>query len=63
MLCPLIAVVHARFDYQRSKLDLKNAELTKSLADQTLKNDIYKAYYNASAAYAKIQCIQNIPMK
>ena len=43
----------ARFGYQRSKLDLKNAELTRSLADQTLKNDIYKAYYNASAALAK----------
>jgi outer membrane protein len=43
----------ARFGYQRSKLDLKNAELTKSLADQTLKNDIYKAYYSASAALEK----------
>jgi outer membrane protein len=43
----------ARFNYQRSKLDLKNAELTRSLADQTLKNDIYKAYYNASAAMQK----------
>ncbi|OQP66826.1 hypothetical protein A3860_00190 [Niastella vici] len=43
----------ARFNYERSKLDLKNAELTKSLADQTLKNDIYKAYYNASAALEK----------
>ena len=43
----------ARFNYQRSKLDLKNAELTKTLADQTLKNDIYKAYYNASAALEK----------
>ena len=43
----------ARFNYQRSKLDLKNAELTKALADQTLKNDIYKAYYSASAALEK----------
>jgi outer membrane protein len=43
----------ARFNYQRSKLDIKNAELTKSLADQTLKNDIYKAYYSASAALEK----------
>jgi outer membrane protein len=43
----------ARFGYQRSKLDLKNAELTKTLADQTLKIDIYKAYYNASAALEK----------
>lgn len=43
----------ARFNYERSKLDLKNAELTRSLSDQTLKNDIYKAYYNASAAMEK----------
>ena len=33
--------------------NLKNAEMTKSLADQTLKNDIYKAYYNATAALEK----------
>ena len=33
--------------------DLKNAEITKSLIDQTLKNDIYKAYFNASAALEK----------
>jgi outer membrane protein len=50
---PIISGGAARFNYQRSKLDLKNAELTRSLADQTLKNDIYKAYYNASAALEK----------
>jgi outer membrane protein len=50
---PINSGGNARFGYQRSKLDLKNAELTKSLADQTLKNDIYKAYYNASAALEK----------
>jgi outer membrane protein len=43
----------AKFNYQRSKLNLKNAELTKALADQTLKNDIYKAYYSATAALEK----------
>lgn len=43
----------ARFNYQRSKLDLKNAELNKSIINQTLQNDIYKAYYNASAALEK----------
>jgi outer membrane protein len=43
----------ARFGYQRSKIELKNAELTKALANQTLKNDIYRAYYNASAALEK----------
>ncbi|HUP13784.1 MAG TPA: TolC family protein, partial [Niastella sp.] len=50
---PINSSGNARFNYQRSKLDLKNAELTRSLADQTLKNDIYKAYYNASAALEK----------
>jgi outer membrane protein len=50
---PINSSGQARFNYQRSKLDLKNAELTRSLADQTLKNDIYKAYYNASAAMQK----------
>lgn len=50
---PINSGGNARFNYQRSKLDLKNAELTRSLADQTLKNDIYKAYYNASAALEK----------
>jgi outer membrane protein len=44
----------ARYTYQRSKLDLKNAALNKSIIDQTLKNDIYKAYYNASAALEKL---------
>jgi outer membrane protein len=50
---PIMSSGAARFSYQRSKLDLKNAELTKSLANQTLKNDIYKAYYSASAALEK----------
>jgi len=43
----------ARFNYQRSQLDYKNVILQKSLIDQTLKNDIYKAYYSASAALEK----------
>jgi outer membrane protein len=43
----------ARFNYQRSKFDLKNAELNKSIINQTLQSDIYKAYYNASAALEK----------
>jgi outer membrane protein len=50
---PINSGGQARYNYQRSKLNLKNAELTKSLADQTLKNDIYKAYYSASAALEK----------
>jgi len=50
---PIISGGAAKFGYQRSKLDLKSAELAKALADQTLKNDIYKAYYSASAALEK----------
>jgi outer membrane protein len=50
---PLLSGGQARFSYERSKLNLKNAQVVKSLADQTLKNDIYKAYYSASAALQK----------
>lgn len=50
---PIMSSGAARFSYQRSKLDLKNAEVTKALIDQTLKNDIYKAYYSAAAALEK----------
>ena len=40
----------ARNAYERSKLDVKNASLTIEQADQQLKQDIYQAYTNASAA-------------
>lgn len=50
---PILNGGQARFAYQRAKLNLANGELTKNLADQTLKNDIYKAYYQATAALQK----------
>jgi outer membrane protein len=50
---PINSGGQARFNYQRSKLNLKNAQVIKAQADQTLKNDIYKAYYSASAALEK----------
>jgi outer membrane protein len=50
---PILSGGQARFGYQRSKLNLKNAQVTKELTDQTLKNDIYKAYYSAAAAMQK----------
>jgi outer membrane protein len=50
---PIMSNGNARFTYQRSKLDLKNAELDKAIINQTLQSDIYKAYYNASAALEK----------
>lgn len=50
---PILSGGAARFNYQRSRLNLKNAQVTKEQIDQTLKNDIYKAYYSASAALQK----------
>ncbi|WP_276480442.1 TolC family protein [Paraflavitalea pollutisoli] len=51
---PILSGGQARFNYQRAKLNLKGAQVTKELIDQTLKNDIYKAYYSASAALQKL---------
>jgi len=50
---PILNGGQAKFGYQRAKLNLKGAQVTKELVDQTLKNDIYKAYYSASAAMQK----------
>ncbi len=50
---PILNGGQARFNYKRSQLNLKNAQVNKELIDQTLKNDIYKAYYSASAAMQK----------
>jgi len=50
---PILSGGAAKFNYERSKLNLKNAQITKEQIDQTLKNDIYKAYYAASAALQK----------
>jgi outer membrane protein len=50
---PILSGGAAKFNYERSKLNLKNAQVTKEQIDQTLKNDIYKAYYSASAALQK----------
>ncbi len=55
---PILSGGQARFAHQRSKLNLKNARVTQELIDQTLKNDIYKAYYSASAAMQKFNASQ-----
>jgi outer membrane protein len=47
---PILQGGQAKFALQRSKINLANQELTKEQANQTLKNDIYKAYYQATAA-------------
>src|SRR5258708_39505549 len=39
--------------WQRSKLTVKQVELKKELNSTTLKQDIYKAYYDATAAIEK----------
>ncbi|OQP55381.1 hypothetical protein A4D02_03465 [Niastella koreensis] len=50
---PINSGGNARFNYQRSKFDLQNAQLNKAIINQTLQNDIYKAYLNASSALEK----------
>ncbi len=43
----------SRTAYERSKLDVKNAELNIQQADQQLKQDIYQAYTNAVSAFER----------
>ncbi|MGC4035734.1 MAG: TolC family protein [Chitinophagaceae bacterium] len=43
----------ARTAWERSKLTVKNLELTKEQSDQQLKQDIYKAYTDATASIQK----------
>ena len=43
----------ARTNWERAKLSVKNLEYTKQLGDQQLKQDIYKAYIDATAAIQK----------
>lgn len=50
---PILNGGQAKFALQRAQLNYDNGKLTKNLADQTLKNDIYKAYYQATAALQK----------
>ena len=42
-----------KLNYERSKLDLKTAELQKEQADLQLKQDIYNAYINATSSMQK----------
>jgi len=50
---PIFNNGQAKTAYQRSKLDLRNVELQKTQADLKLKQDIYTAYNNATAALQK----------
>jgi outer membrane protein len=50
---PIINGGSARFNVERAKLNYQAANLTKIDTDQKLKNDIYQAYYSATAAMQK----------
>jgi outer membrane protein len=47
---PILNGGQAKYAYQRSKINLDNQQLVKEQANQTLKNDIYRAYFQATAA-------------
>lgn len=51
-----------RIAYQQSKLNLQNAELQRSQSDLKLKQDIYTAYTNATAALQKFNAGQKTVM-
>jgi outer membrane protein len=53
MSVPILSGGSLRAGWQRSKLSVKQVELQKELNSTTLKQDIYKAYYDATAAIQK----------
>ena len=50
---PILNGRSARTGWERSKLTIKNLELTKEQSDQQLKQDIYKAYTDATSSIQK----------
>jgi outer membrane protein len=50
---PILSGGSLRAGWQRSKLNVRQVELQKELNSTTLKQDIYKAYYDATAAIEK----------
>lgn len=50
---PILNGGQARFALQRAKLNMENGQYVIDQANQTLKNNIYKAYYQATAALQK----------
>jgi outer membrane protein len=50
---PIINGGNTRFSYERAKLNYKLATVAKEQIDQKLKNDIYQAYFSATAAMQK----------
>lgn len=53
MSVPILNGGNLRGGWQRAKLSVRQVELQKELNSQTLKQDIYKAYYEATAAIQK----------
>jgi outer membrane protein len=51
---PIFNGLSARTNYQKSKISIRNQELQKELDNQTLKQDIYKAYNAAMVALEKL---------
>jgi outer membrane protein len=51
---PIFNGLSARTNYQRSKISIRNQELQKELDNQTLKQDIYKAYNASMVALEKL---------
>lgn len=56
---PIFNSGSARINYEKAKLGLKNIEVQKSQADQTLKQNIYQAYNSALAALQKYNASQS----
>jgi outer membrane protein len=50
---PILNGGSAKFAYRRAKINLDNIKITKEQVDQVLKNNVYKAYYTATAALQK----------
>ncbi len=55
---PILNGRQARTQWERSKLSVTNLELTKEQGDMQLKQDIYKAYVDATAALQKFNANQ-----
>lgn len=51
---PIFNGLSARTNYQRSKISIRNQELQQELDNQTLKQDIYKAYNASMVALEKL---------
>ena len=56
---PIFSGGSARINYQKSKLNLENAKVSREQIDQTLKQNIYQAYNSATAALQKYNANQS----